>query len=93
MLKLENWRLQMTLKLLFIFSKDTEEKDMQIKSENTNSNITSGNASYLIRIVFISLLLEFCSHLFEMMRVSGIILLLVIEPILVVMKKNLKGGV
>lgn len=83
----------MTLKLLFIFSKDTEEKDMQIKSENTNSNITSGNASYLIRIVFISLLLEFCSHLFEMMRVSGIILLLVIEPILVVMKKNLKGGV
>lgn len=83
----------MTLKLLFIFSKDTEEKDMQIKSENTNSNITSGNASYLIRIVFISVLLEFCSHLFEMMRVSGIILLLVIEPILVVMKKNLKGGV
>ena len=83
----------MTLKLLFIFSKDTEEKDMQIKSENTNSNITSGNASYLIRIVFMSLLLEFCSHLFEMMRVSGIILLLVIEPILVVMKKNLKGGV
>ena len=83
----------MTLKLLFIFSKDTEEKDTQIKSENTNSNITSGNASYLIRIVFISLLLEFCSHLFEMMRVSGIILLLVIEPILVVMKKNLKGGV
>lgn len=83
----------MTLKLLFIFSKDTEEKDTQIKSENTNSNITSGNASYLIRIVFISVLLEFCSHLFEMMRVSGIILLLVIEPILVVMKKNLKGGV
>ena len=83
----------MTLKLLFIFSKDAEEKDTQIKSENTNSNITSGNASYLIRIVFISVLLEFCSHLFEMMRVSGIILLLVIEPILVVMKKNLKGGV
>lgn len=83
----------MTLKLLFIFPKDTEEKDMQIKSENTNSNITSGNASYLIRIAFISVLLEFCSHLFEMMRVSGIILLLVIEPILVVMKKNLKGGV
>ena len=73
------------LKLLFISSKDMDEKrDIQMKSEN--GVITASNANYLIRIVFSSLLSEYQLSV-EKMRVGDIILILMIEYIIVVIKK------